>query len=96
VIRNRRRAYDGNGSEISPLTLGNMRDHGARSIDAYREAIGCGHASTFHVDGLPGEFPIPDVSLRLRCSKCGSRSIYTRPAWSEMRAAGMGRKTEAG
>jgi hypothetical protein len=33
--RNRQRAYDENGNELPPLTLGNMREHGIRSIDAY-------------------------------------------------------------
>jgi len=85
--RNPRRAYDGPGNEIPPMTLANMRAHGVRSIDAFRQAIGCGHASTLNADGLP----VPDVSLRLRCSKCGSRSIHTRPNWTEMRAAEMAR-----
>jgi hypothetical protein len=89
--RNPRRAYDEHGTEIPPMTLGNMRAHGVRSIDAHCEAIGCGHASTLNVDGLPDELPVPDVSLKLRCSKCGSRSIHTRPNWLEMQAPGMGR-----
>ena len=73
------------------MTLGDMRAHHVRSIDAWSEAIGCEHHATINVDGVPDERPVPDVSLRLRCSKCGSRSIHTRPAWSEMKAAGMGR-----
>lgn len=91
MARNPRRAYDGQGREIPPMTLGNMRAHEIRSVDAFCEAIGCGHASTLNVDGLPDELAVPDVSLRLRCSNCGSRSIHTRPNWSEMKAAGMGR-----
>ncbi len=91
MTRNPRRAYDGEGTEIPPMTLGNMRAHGIRSIDAYCQAIGCGHASTLNVDGLPDELPVPDVGLRLRCSRCGSRSIQTRPNWAELRAADMGR-----
>jgi DNA-directed RNA polymerase subunit RPC12/RpoP len=50
----------------------------------------CGHESTLNVDLLPDDLPVPDVSLRLRCPKCGSRSIYTPPNWTELRAAGMG------
>jgi hypothetical protein len=32
--RNPRRAYDEHGREIEPMTLGNMREHGVRSVDA--------------------------------------------------------------
>jgi hypothetical protein len=91
MSRNPRRAYDEHGAEIAPMTLGTMREHGVRSIDAYCEAIGCGHSSTLNVDHLPDDLPVPDVSLRLRCSKCGSRSIHTRPNWTERQAPGMSR-----
>jgi len=89
--RNPRRAYDGQGNEIPPMTLGNMREHGIRTVDAYCEATGCGHMAVLNVDALPDELPVPDVSLRLRCSRCGSRKIHTRPNWAEMKAHGMGR-----
>jgi hypothetical protein len=88
--RSPRRAYDATGAEIAPMTPGNMREHGVRAIDAFCKAIGCGHAATLNVDDLPNELPVPDVSLRLRCSKYGSRSIHTRPNWTEMQADGMG------
>jgi hypothetical protein len=91
MTRNPRRSYDEHGNEIPPMTLADMRDHGVRSIAAYCEAIGCDHESTLKVDSLPDDLPVPDVSLRLRCSQCGSRSIRTRPNWSEMSASGMGR-----
>jgi hypothetical protein len=73
------------------MTLAIMREHGVRSVDAYWQAIGCGHAVMLNVDHLPDGLPVPDVSLRLRCSRCGSRSIHTRPNWTEMQAPGMGR-----
>jgi hypothetical protein len=91
MTRNSRRAYDGQGREIPPMTLGNMREHGVRSIDAFCHAIGCGHASTVNVNGLPDELPVPDVGLRLRCSRCGRRAVHTRPNWAELKAADMGR-----
>jgi hypothetical protein len=72
--RNPRRAYDEQGRELQPITVGWMRKQGMRSVAAYCE-----------------ELPVPDISLKLRCSLCGSRSIHTRPDWTEMRAAGMGR-----
>jgi hypothetical protein len=91
MSRNPRRAYHGERIEIVPLTLGNMRAHGIRSIDAFCQSIGCGHEATIVIDGLPDSLPVPDVSLRLRCSRCGHRAIQTRPNWAELQAADMGR-----
>jgi hypothetical protein len=90
MTRNPRRAYEGEGREIPPITLGNMREHGVRSIDAFCQAIGCGHVATIAVDGFPDDLPVPDVSLRLRCSRCSRRVIHTRPNWAELQAADMG------
>jgi hypothetical protein len=63
--RNPRRAYDADG---------NMREHGVRS--AIGQETSCGHSGTVNVDSLPDSFPIPDVSLRLQCSVCGSRNVF--------------------
>lgn len=91
MTRNPRRAYDADGNEIPPMTLAHMRDHGVRSVDARCRADGCGHEAVVNVDDLPDELPVPDVGLRLRCSKCGGRRIETRPNWADATAAGMGR-----
>jgi hypothetical protein len=86
-IRNPRRAYDADGHEIEPMTLANMREHGIRSVWAFCTMIGCGHEARVNVDALSDELPIPDVALRLRCSRCGRRSVTTRPDWSESGAS---------
>ena len=65
------------------MTLGNMREHGVRSVAAHCQVVGCGHSGTVNVDNLPDDFPVPDVALRLRCSVCGSRNVKTIPAWRE-------------
>jgi hypothetical protein len=49
-MKNPRRAFDGNGTEIPPMTLGDMRAHGIRSIDAFCQAIGCGQEATITVN----------------------------------------------
>jgi hypothetical protein len=46
-----------------------------RTVAAFCQAQGCDHDATLSLDGWPGETPIPDMALKLRCSKCGSRSI---------------------
>jgi hypothetical protein len=28
---------------------------------------------------LPGDTPVPDLGKRMKCSKCGSRAIETKP-----------------
>ncbi len=69
------------------MTLRNMREHGVRSVAAECQEIVCGHEGLVTVDHLPGDFPVPDVALRLRCSACGSRKVKTIPNWNEGRWA---------
>src|SRR5829696_7213613 len=81
--RNPRRAYDAEGNEIRPMSLGNMREHGVRSVKASCQETNCGHSASIKVEDLPDSFPVPDVSMRLRCSACGSRNVKTQPDWRE-------------
>lgn len=81
--RNPRRAYDEHGQEIPPMTLANMRQQGVRSVLATCNAPGCGHEAVLNADAWPDVTPVPDIALRLRCSRCGGRRIDTRPEWSE-------------
>jgi hypothetical protein len=67
------------------MGLDNTRSLGVTRIDIY---FGCGHQSTIDVSSLPGDLPVPDVRLRLRCSKCGKRPNETRPDWSTYRLRG--------
>jgi hypothetical protein len=60
------------------MSLGNMREHGVRSVLALCREASCDHSSSINVDSLPDDFPVPDVSLRLRCSACGSRNVKTQ------------------
>jgi hypothetical protein len=65
--RNPRRAYDHHGREIRPMSLGNMRAHGVRSVLALCQEASCGHAGSLNVDDLPDDFPC----LMYRCA-CGA------------------------
>ena len=85
--RNPRRAYDHDGREIPPMSLRNMREHGVRSVAALCQQASCGHSGSINVDELPDAFAVPDVALRLRCSRCGSRQVKTIPAWREGQGA---------
>ena len=45
------------------------------SVMVFCEAQGCGHDAVIPLKGWPEATAIPDMALRLRCSKCGSRKI---------------------
>lgn len=76
-----------------PLTLASMRAMGVRSIEAVCSVTLCGHSGRIDASGLPDALPVPEVALRLGCSRCGSKSVTTRPAWTEYRASGMAKVT---
>jgi hypothetical protein len=65
------------------MSLGNMREHGVRSVAAHCQEANCGHSSSRKVDDFPDDFPVADVSLRLWCSACGSRNVKTQPDWKQ-------------
>ncbi len=71
--RNPRRAYDEQGREIAPPTVGDARAEGETTA-----AVTC-HSCHRHViittDRFPGWLPFPDMALRLRCSQCRSRDV---------------------
>ena len=69
------------------MSLGNMHEHGVRSVLAICQEASCGHSGSINVDRLPDDFPVSDVSLRLRCSACGSRNVKPQPDWKEGRWA---------
>ena len=85
--RNPRRAYQ-DGREIEPMSLGNMRAQGVRSV--WAECESCRHEAV-NVDRFADAVYVPDVALDLRCSKCRSKRITTRPNWTERKAPGTGR-----
>jgi hypothetical protein len=61
------------------MSLANMRQNGVRSVTAQCER--CNHAADVNVDDLPESVFVPHVARRLRCSRCNSKQINTRPAW---------------
>jgi len=62
------------------MTLGNMREHGVRAVEATCDD--CKHEAVVNVEALPNDFYVPDVALKLRCSACGSKKVAVRPDWS--------------
>ena len=87
--RNPRPGYDAEGREITPATIGNSRQNGARGILVFCK---CGHDATLPFDGLADNAFVPDIALRLRCSACGggSKGIETAPDFPGCAASGTG------
>ena len=91
--RNPRRAYDENGNEIPPVTVARSLAEGYRTVMAYCEAHNCGHGAEVPLKNWSPDLPVPDMALRLRCSKCGSHRIRIMVNVKELyaRAHGAGR-----
>jgi len=75
-----------------PMTLGNMRENGVRTLDAWCLARGCHHHSVVDVSAIGDDVPVPSIGQRLRCERCGHLGADARQNWSEYRAPGMGRR----
>lgn len=85
--RNPRRGYDPEGREITPMTIANARQNGARGIMVICK---CKHEVTLPFGDLPDDTFLPDIALRLRCSACGggAKGIETRPDFTGRRFDG--------
>ena len=79
-IRSRRPAsYPLRAPPGPPMTLASMRQNGVRMVTATCE-VG-GRQADVNVDNLPETTTVPEAGQRLRCSRCGAKTISTRPAW---------------
>lgn len=76
-MRNPRRAYDAEGREIMPATVGSERAAGVREAEIW--CGDCHHHAEVSTDGMPTGLEIPDICLRYRCSACGGRNLTSRP-----------------
>jgi hypothetical protein len=63
---NPRRSYDADGNEIRPMDLGNMREHGVRSVAA--SLLSGGRLRSFRLG----------PSLSLKPTRCSSRTVRLR------------------
>jgi hypothetical protein len=64
-----------------PMTLGNMRRQGVRTLIGYCLNDACRHQAVIDVLNYPDDVEIP--SWRAKCSKCGGRRVDVRPNWKE-------------
>ncbi|AZO82108.1 MULTISPECIES: hypothetical protein [unclassified Bosea (in: a-proteobacteria)] len=80
-VRNPRRAYNKDGSMAQPATVGSDRARGLKRAEIW--CNDCLHHAEIGMDGLPDDLPIPDICLRYRCSKCGSKNLMSRGSIGE-------------
>jgi hypothetical protein len=69
---------------IQPMTLGNMRTNGVRSL-----AVGCHlchHEAVISGAPWPDDVPAPMFGPRMVCTKCGIVGADARPNWREQPA----------
>ena len=66
---------------IEPMTLGNMRANGVRSL-AISGRI-CHHQAMLSVDRWPDDVPVPTFGPRCVCTRCGIIGADARPNWRE-------------
>ncbi|RXT55671.1 hypothetical protein B6S44_09300 [Bosea sp. Tri-44] len=66
---------------LQPATVGSARTFGHRRAEVW--CNDCHHHAEVSMDGLPDDLPIPDISLRYRCSKCGSKNLMSRGSIDE-------------
>ena len=76
-------------ASIPPMTLGNMRANGVRSLLVY--CVACHRDAVFNVDAYGDDVPVPAFSPRMVCTRCGMVGADARPNWNEHRPAGTGR-----
>jgi hypothetical protein len=66
---------------IEPMTLGNMRANGVRSLDVCCWV--CHHQAVLSAERWPDDVPVPTFGPRMVCTKCGIIGADARPNWKE-------------
>jgi hypothetical protein len=64
-----------------PMTLGNMRENGVRSLAVY--CLLCHHRAVLGVDKWPDHVTVPSFGPRMVCTQCGMIGADARPNWAE-------------
>jgi hypothetical protein len=71
-----------------PMTLGNMRANGVRTLESWCLGRGCNHHGVVDVSRFGDDVPVPGFGPRMRCVECGHLGADVRPNWSERPAIG--------
>ena len=66
---------------IEPMTLGNMRANGVRSLAV--SCRKCNHETVIHADKWSGQMLGPSFGSRMVCTKRGTVGADVQPNWRE-------------
>ena len=77
-----------------PMTLGNMRANGVRSLAVHCGGRYCHHEAVIDVSAYADDVPVPSFGPRMVCTVYGAIGSDVRPNWNERHAIGtfMGRR----
>jgi hypothetical protein len=64
-----------------PMTLGNMRANGVRSLDV--SCWQCHHRTILSAAPWSDDVPVPTFGPRMVCTRCGIVGADARPNWQE-------------
>jgi hypothetical protein len=64
-----------------PMTLGNMRDQGVRSLSV--SCWLCDHDGVLNADPWPDSVYVPSFGPRMVCTRCGIVGADALPNWKE-------------
>ena len=73
---------------MQPMTLGNMRANGVRSLVVHCSNVTCRHEAIVSVDKLGDDLAVPSLGLRMRCERCGLRGADVMPNWNDRTIVG--------
>ena len=71
------------------MTLGNMREHGVRSLAVSCGALWCHHQAVLDVEAFADDVTVPSFGPRMVCTTCGAIGADARPNWNERAPASL-------
>jgi len=71
----------GFNQSIKPMTLGNMRENGVRSLSIMCSV--CHREAVMSADPWPDNVPVSAFGRRMVCTRCGMIGADARPNWKE-------------
>jgi hypothetical protein len=74
---NRRMVARRTNDPIEPMTLGNMRANGVRSLDV--SCWQCHHGAIMSADQWPDDVSVSTFGPRMVCTRCGTIGADARP-----------------
>lgn len=72
----------------SPMTLGNMRENGVRSLIVHCSNVACRHEKIVSVDPYSDDVFVATFGPRMGCERYGQRGADVMPNWAERTVVG--------